>query len=36
MSELSRRGRERVTHFSFARCAQQMAAVMNRLMEHPQ
>ncbi len=33
MGELRRRGHERVTHFSFVRCAQQTAAVMNRLLE---
>jgi glycosyltransferase involved in cell wall biosynthesis len=36
MEALSLRGRERVTHFSFARCAQQTATVMNRLLERPQ
>jgi len=34
MNEIRRRGRERVTHFSFARCAQLTAAVMNSLLEH--
>lgn len=33
MYELRRRGHERVTHFSFARCAQQTAAVMNHMLE---
>jgi glycosyltransferase involved in cell wall biosynthesis len=36
MDSLRARGRLRVTHFSFARCAQQTAAVINRLLEGPQ
>ena len=36
MHALRLRGRERVANFSFTRCAQQTATVMNRLLERPQ